>query len=90
MQPTVANLRPLSLLRGGEGSIADVEAEAKRTIRLSALLKPGADLLATAAVLDAALVLATSNAGTGGSNLLGGAIWAAVAMAIFGPAILAG
>jgi hypothetical protein len=84
MQPTVANLRPLFLLRGGEASVADFEAEAKRAIRLSALLKPGAYLLATAAVFDAALVVATSNAGTGGSNLLGAAIWAAVAMAILG------
>lgn len=84
MQPTVANLRPISLLRGGEASVADFEAEAKRAIRLSALLKPGTFLLAAAAVFDAALVVATSNAGTGGSNLLGGAIWAALAMAILG------
>jgi hypothetical protein len=48
------------------------------------LLKPGTYLLATAAVFDAALVVATSDAGTGSSNLLGGAIWAAVAMAILG------
>jgi hypothetical protein len=41
-------------------------------------------LLATAAVFDAALVVTTPDAGTGGSNLLGGAIWAAVAMAILG------
>lgn len=46
----VANLRPLTLLLGGEASVADFEAEAKRAIRLSALLKPEAFLLATAAV----------------------------------------
>ena len=84
MQPSVASLRPLSLLRGGEASIADFNAEAQRAMRLSAWLKPGAHLLAAAAVVDSGLAIATTSTAAAGPSLVLGMVWAAIAMAILG------
>ena len=84
MQPPVASLRPLSLLRGGEATIADFDTEAERAMRLSVWLKPGAYLLAAAAVVDSGLAVATTSTAANGSSLVLGMVWAVIAMAILG------
>jgi hypothetical protein len=82
MQPTVANLRPLSLLRGGEASIADFESEAQRALRLSIWLKPGAYLMSAAAVCDSGLAFASIGATADGPVFWLAISWAAIAIAI--------